>query len=560
MDLATGAVAGGSQQFGEQYRAWWASRTSNRRRSLDDIRPACIMTACEIRESALPRARLLMRSETAFGWLEVQVKGVYRHGLGLLGLKVGMTQVYDDKGKMAPVTVLGRALPGPAGPQPGARRLRRRAARLPGQARRKATRPSAATSPPSSTRKRRKAAPERRRAAAAQGQLRAAALHPRVPSRQARPTSRSARMLTAAEVFKDVAARRRHRHQQGPRHHRRHEAAQLRTACAASHGVKKAPPLSPAASARTPATAAAAGPRRATAWPAVTAHERVTIRNLHVVRIDAENQPRPRQGGRPRAQRRPGHGPADQQEAARRPTPLRDWRASVATLRSWSSVARGPWLHIHRVTCTCTRTRGPTDRTLAMASGPGKLVGIDLGTTFSRHRHPRRPRPGRHPAQPRRRDAHAQRRRSSTTAAPSSARPPSTSPSNSPTASPLMVKRRMGHAVYGHPVAGRDFRPETLSAIILRKLVQDAEQRIGPISKAVITVPAYFDDTRRKATKDAGRIAGLDVLDILDEPTAAALAYSLPAAAAAAAGRRPTPLPTSSRPSSSTTSAAARST
>src|SRR5262249_16195676 len=49
--------------------------------------------------------------------------------------------------------------------------------------------------------------------------------------------------------------------------------------------------------------------------------------------------------------------------------------------------------------------------------------------------------------------------------------------------------------------------------------------RIGPVKKCVITVPAYFDDTRRKATKDAGRIAGLDVLDILDEPTAAALAY-----------------------------------
>src|SRR6185503_1490804 len=48
----------------------------------------------------------------------------------------------------------------------------------------------------------------------------------------------------------------------------------------------------------------------------------------------------------------------------------------------------------------------------------------------------------------------------------------------------------------------------------------------GPISQAVITVPAYFDDTRRKATKDAGRIAGLEVLDLLDEPTAAALAYS----------------------------------
>src|SRR5438105_11141634 len=89
-----------------------------------------------------------------------------------------------------------------------------------------------------------------------------------------------------------------------------------------------------------------------------------------------------------------------------------------------------------------------------------------------------------------------------------------------------LVKRRMGHPTFGRPVAGREFRPETLSAIILRKLVQDAELRLGPIAGAVITVPAYFDDTRRKATKDAGRIAGLEVLDILDEPTAAALAYS----------------------------------
>src|SRR5579884_2790859 len=90
-----------------------------------------------------------------------------------------------------------------------------------------------------------------------------------------------------------------------------------------------------------------------------------------------------------------------------------------------------------------------------------------------------------------------------------------------------LIKRRMGYPSYGRPIAGRDFRPETLSAVILRKLVQDAELRLGPVSRAVITVPAYFDDTRRKATKDAGRIAGLDVLDILDEPTAAALAYSL---------------------------------
>jgi molecular chaperone DnaK len=88
-----------------------------------------------------------------------------------------------------------------------------------------------------------------------------------------------------------------------------------------------------------------------------------------------------------------------------------------------------------------------------------------------------------------------------------------------------LIKRRMGYPSYGRPVAGREFRPETLAAIILRKLVQDAELRLGPVRKAVITVPAYYDDSRRKATKDAGRIAGLEVLDIIDEPTAAALAY-----------------------------------
>src|SRR5207244_7697455 len=84
----------------------------------------------------------------------------------------------------------------------------------------------------------------------------------------------------------------------------------------------------------------------------------------------------------------------------------------------------------------------------------------------------------------------------------------------------------MGQCTSGRSVGGKDFRPETLSAVILAKLVKDAEIRIGPIRKAVITVPAYFDETRRKATKDAGLIAGLEVLDILDEPTAAALAYS----------------------------------
>ena len=90
-----------------------------------------------------------------------------------------------------------------------------------------------------------------------------------------------------------------------------------------------------------------------------------------------------------------------------------------------------------------------------------------------------------------------------------------------------LIKRKMGLPEYGRTVTGRTFRPETLSAVILRKLALDAEAHVGPVKQCVITVPAYFDDTRRKATMDAGRIAGLDVLDIIDEPSAAALAYSL---------------------------------
>jgi molecular chaperone DnaK len=85
----------------------------------------------------------------------------------------------------------------------------------------------------------------------------------------------------------------------------------------------------------------------------------------------------------------------------------------------------------------------------------------------------------------------------------------------------------MGYDDYGRTVAGRSFRPETLSAIVLRKLANDAELHVGPVRQVVVTVPAYFDDTRRKATMDAGKIAGLDVIDILDEPSAAALAYTI---------------------------------
>jgi molecular chaperone DnaK len=90
-----------------------------------------------------------------------------------------------------------------------------------------------------------------------------------------------------------------------------------------------------------------------------------------------------------------------------------------------------------------------------------------------------------------------------------------------------LIKRRIGYPEYNRKINDQTYRPETLSAIILRKLANDAEAQIGPITEAVITVPAYFDDTRRKATMDAGRIAGLNVIDILDEPSAAALAYTI---------------------------------
>ncbi|MBI4340279.1 MAG: Hsp70 family protein, partial [Chloroflexi bacterium] len=75
-------------------------------------------------------------------------------------------------------------------------------------------------------------------------------------------------------------------------------------------------------------------------------------------------------------------------------------------------------------------------------------------------------------------------------------------------------------------LGGKNTSPPEVSAMILRKLKEDAEAKLGEaITQAVITVPAYFNDSQRNATKDAGRIAGLEVLRIINEPTAAALAY-----------------------------------
>src|SRR5689334_3638035 len=75
---------------------------------------------------------------------------------------------------------------------------------------------------------------------------------------------------------------------------------------------------------------------------------------------------------------------------------------------------------------------------------------------------------------------------------------------------------------------GKDYSPQQISAFILMKMKEDAERHLGEkVEKAVITVPAYFNDAQRQATKDAGKIAGLEVLRIINEPTAAALAYGL---------------------------------
>ncbi|MCR4722712.1 MAG: molecular chaperone DnaK [Eubacteriales bacterium] len=89
------------------------------------------------------------------------------------------------------------------------------------------------------------------------------------------------------------------------------------------------------------------------------------------------------------------------------------------------------------------------------------------------------------------------------------------------------IKRHMGSS-YSVNIDGKSYTPQEISAMILQKLKKDAESYLGEtVTKAVITVPAYFSDAQRQATKDAGRIAGLDVLRIINEPTAASLAYGL---------------------------------
>jgi molecular chaperone DnaK len=89
----------------------------------------------------------------------------------------------------------------------------------------------------------------------------------------------------------------------------------------------------------------------------------------------------------------------------------------------------------------------------------------------------------------------------------------------------ICSKRDVGSRVYHKVLDGKQYPPEVIEAMILNKLRSDAERQIGPVEKVVITVPAYFDEVRRKATQDSGYMAGLDVLDIINEPTAAAVAF-----------------------------------
>jgi len=103
-------------------------------------------------------------------------------------------------------------------------------------------------------------------------------------------------------------------------------------------------------------------------------------------------------------------------------------------------------------------------------------------------------------------------------------------------------KRDMGSEQFHRSLCGRIVPPEVLSAFILAQLKRDAEERLGPLTQAVITVPAFFDESRRYATQQAGRLAGLEVLDIINEPTAAALSFGFAQGAFQADGHssRPT--------------------
>lgn len=89
------------------------------------------------------------------------------------------------------------------------------------------------------------------------------------------------------------------------------------------------------------------------------------------------------------------------------------------------------------------------------------------------------------------------------------------------------VKREMGRPMFWKSYNGQTYPPEVIQSLVLEKLKLDAQLKVGAVIDAVITVPAYFNETKRRATQDAGRLAGLNVLDIINEPTAAAIAFGM---------------------------------
>ncbi len=102
-------------------------------------------------------------------------------------------------------------------------------------------------------------------------------------------------------------------------------------------------------------------------------------------------------------------------------------------------------------------------------------------------------------------------------------------------------KRDVGQRSYHKVLGGKRYPPEVIEAFVLNKIRLDAGKQIGPFDKVVITVPAYFDEARRKATQDAGYMAGFQVLDIINEPTAAAVAFGFQQGYLTAAGGSTSP-------------------
>jgi molecular chaperone DnaK len=105
----------------------------------------------------------------------------------------------------------------------------------------------------------------------------------------------------------------------------------------------------------------------------------------------------------------------------------------------------------------------------------------------------------------------------------------------------MCAKRDLGERAFHRVIEGHRYPPEAIQAWVLNKIKNDAQRQLGPISRVVITVPAYFDEVRRKATQDAGFMAGLEVMDIINEPTAAAVAFGFQQGFLNAQGDAPKP-------------------